>query len=123
MLVTLEMFQLSGWSNSTAPLNMEPMFATLDVSQLSGWLNAVAPLNMENMFVTLDVSQPEMSALNVATHGTPFMSHCMSVTADTSQDPIVPCVPSAATASAQNSSSASARSSLVANTPGHGPKP
>ena len=68
------------------------------------------------MVVTLDVFQPEMSALNVATHGALFMRYDMSVTADTSQDPIVPCVPSAATASAQNSSSASARSSLVANT-------
>ena len=67
------------------------------------------------MVVTLDVFQPEMSALNVAAHGASFMSPDMSVTADTSQDPIVPCVPSAADALAQNSTRAAATSVLVAN--------
>ena len=73
-------------------------------------------INMKCMFLTLEVSQPEMFPLNDATHGALCMSSDKSVTADTSQDPIVPCVSSAAAASAQNSSSASARSSLLANT-------
>ena len=43
------------------------------------------------------------------------MSPDMSVTADTSQDPIVPCVPSAVIALAQNCSRAAATAVLVAN--------
>ena len=71
---------------------------------------------MALMVVTLDVSQPEMSALNVAMHGAKSMRSDKSVTADTFQDPIVPCVPSAAAASAQNSTRASATFLLFANT-------
>ena len=67
------------------------------------------------MVVTLDVFQPEMSALNVSTHGASLMSLDMSVTADTSQDPIVPCSTSAAAALVQYASRAAARSVLVAN--------
>ena len=89
MLVTLEMFQLSGWSNAVAYENMLSMIVTRDVSQLSGWLNASALPNIASMFVTLDVSQPEMSASNVAAHGALDMSSAMSVTADTSQVAIV----------------------------------
>ena len=71
---------------------------------------------MYAMVVALDVFQLEMSALNVAVHGALYMRDLMSVTADTSQDPIVPCVPSASAASAQYSTSAAATSVLVANT-------
>ena len=72
--------------------------------------------NIFIMVVTLDVSQLDMSALNVAVQGVPFMSSFMSVTAETSQSPIVPCVTSAAASSSQNSPSAAARVALVANT-------
>ena len=43
MFVTLEVSKLSGWLNTDARQNMEPMSLTLDVSKLSGWLNALAP--------------------------------------------------------------------------------
>jgi len=69
------------------------------------------------IFVTLEVSQPDTSALKVALHGLkPDMRSFMSVTAVTSQDPIVPCVASAAAWSPQNSTSAAERVALVANT-------
>ena len=68
------------------------------------------------MSVTLEVSQLDTSALKLALHGASLMSAPMCVTADTSQEPIVPCVASAAASSAQNSASAAASSALVANT-------
>ena len=69
------------------------------------------------MFVTLDVFQPDTSALKVGLHtGMANMSWYISVTADTSQFPIVPCVASAAAWSAQNSASAAERVAFVANT-------
>ena len=68
------------------------------------------------IFVTLDVTQPDTSPLKVALHEMSIMSRDMLVTADTSQDPIVPCVASAAAWSAQNSSSAAERVAFVANT-------
>merc|ERR1740130_365091 len=92
------------------------MPVTLVVSQLSGWLNATAPKNIASMVVTLLVSQLDTSALKLALHGASLMSAPMCVTADTSQEPIVPCVASAAASSAQNSASAAASSALVANT-------
>ena len=68
------------------------------------------------MVVTLEVTQPEISALKVSLHGASNMRSLMLVTAETSQDPIVPCVASAAAWSAQNSASAAERVALVANT-------
>ena len=43
--------------------NMPDMVVTLDVFQLSGWLNATAYRNICFMVVTPEVSQLEMSAL------------------------------------------------------------
>ena len=152
MVVTLDVSKLSGWLNAAAFCRVErkacgkrggmrgratggarvgrrrrkqraqggPPTAEVVLWQGAG---AERTLNMPVMVVTLDVSQPEMFALNVAAHGALYMSSAMSVTADTSQDPIAPCVSSAAAASAQNLPSAPARCSLVPNTPGHGPKP
>ena len=59
-------------------------------------------INIFSMVVTPDVSQPDMFALNVALHGALCMRLCMSVTADTSQLPISPCVASEAAWSEQN---------------------
>ena len=72
---------------------------------------------MPCMFVTLDVTQPDMSALKMSLHEAAcvHMRSFMSVTAETSQDPIFPCVASAAAWSAQNSTSAAERVALVAN--------
>ena len=64
MFVTLEVSKLSGWLNTDARQNMEPMSLTLDVSKLSGWLNAPALRNIWYMVVTPEVSQLETSAMN-----------------------------------------------------------
>ena len=115
MSTTLDVLKLSDWLNAVRS-NMLSMSVTLEVSQLSGWLNTDAVKNKACILVTLEVSQPDKSALKLALHGAFLMRERMSVTADTSQAPIVPCVASAAAWSAQNSRTPVVSSALVANT-------
>ena len=69
---------------------------TLDTSHLErSPLNDDAPVNMPFMLVTLDTSHLEMSPLKDDAAETSHVSNklFMSVTAETSQDPIGPCGP------------------------------
>ena len=75
---------------------MYAMLVTLDTSHLKmSPLNADAEWNMPHMLVTLDTSQSEMSPVNFFPPVTlsRFNNWLISVTSDTSQDPIGPCGP------------------------------
>ena len=72
---------------------MYAMLVTLDTSHLKmSPLNADAEWNMPHMLVTLDTSQSEMSPVNFFPPVTlsRFNNWLISVTSDTSQDPIRP---------------------------------
>ena len=75
---------------------MPIMSVTLDTSHLEiSLLNDAAKKNIFAMLVTLDTSHLEMSTLNVSGVLTYHLSNkpFISVTAETSQDPIGPCGP------------------------------
>ena len=75
---------------------MKPMLVTFDTSHFErSPLNDDASQNMLVIVVTLDMSHLEMSPLNLSVPETTLESNTsfISVTAETSQDPIGPCVP------------------------------
>ena len=79
-------------SNDDAEANMPSILVTLDTSHFErSPLNDDAWKNMTLMVVTLDTSHLEMSPLNLVASGT-FQPNnkFISVTAETSQDPIDP---------------------------------
>ena len=82
-----------------APENISSMLVTLDTSHLErSLLNDDAEANMPIMLVVLDTSHLERSPLNLSAPGTRSLlasknNWCISVTAETSQDPIGPCGP------------------------------
>ena len=72
------------------------MLFTLDTSHLErSPLNDDAKWNRPHTVITLDTSHLEMSPMNLSAPGTPSRLNIMliSVTADTSHDPIGPCGP------------------------------
>ena len=84
--------------NDDAEANMPPILYTLDTSHLEmSPLNDDAEQNMWFMLVTPDTSHLEMSPLKLFASGTTFPfalnNLLMSVTAETSHDPIGPCGP------------------------------
>ena len=75
---------------------MDSMVVTLDTSHPErSLLNDDAEWNMESMLATLDTSHLEISLLNDDAAGTISLLNklFMSVTAETSHDPICPCGP------------------------------
>ena len=100
MLVTLDTSHLERSPlNEDASLNILAMLVTLDTSHLErSPLNDDAEANMPIMSVTLDTSHLERSPLNLSAPGTRLLlasknNWLMSVTAETSHDPIGPCGP------------------------------
>merc|ERR1719201_2227563 len=95
MIVTLETSHFErSWLNLDAELNMVAMVVTLDTSHLErSPLNDDAVKNKLSILVTLDTSHLERSPLNVFAPSIVFPNSStnnalMSVTAETSQDPI-----------------------------------
>ena len=87
----------------------------------SACANDDAPENIFSMLVTLDTSHLEMSALNDDASGTLFALNklIISVTPDTSQDPIGPCGPSEQSKSPRFRHSAMAASSSALDLGAH----
>ena len=97
MVVTLDTLHLEmSPLNDVAPPNMLCMLVTFNTFQFEmSPLNAELKPNIEVMVVTLDTSHFERSPSNLSAPGTSVASNklSISVTADTSQDPIGPCGP------------------------------
>ena len=100
MLVTLDTSQLEmSPLNDDAKLNMPPMSVTLDTSHLEmSPLNDDKEANMPCMSVTLNTCHLEISPVNLFAPRTRLSfssknNQLMSLTGDTSQDPISPCGP------------------------------
>ena len=118
MVVTLDTSHLDmSLLNDDAEANMDSVLVTLDTSHLErSPLNNDAKANMARVVVTLDTSQSEMSPVNLSALGTKsrLNNMLMSVTAETSQDPIGLCGPLKQSAdSCRHSPMASWSSALV----------